>query len=240
MCVCKIQYFISKNVYTLSTNTTNSDSTDVKLDTTKLEDLDDALIDAFSGDIDLDSLAVASDSLGRVLESLIDEEADVATFPATFSEFLDKIGATFVALRDILDTDGDETVEGVQALRTRVEGGLPISRDLAMELRSFQNRYNSDIGSISETKTKDWPVDDVSALFLSNMLTEATFSSTKKVMAIAIPAGLCEAIYNVPVSLEDLSRSAEELSKTTFEVEIEKLDLTRPNLKIHTEGLFFR
>ena len=231
MCVCKIQYFISKNVYALSTNTTNSDSTDVKLDTTKLEDLDDALIDAFSGDIDLDSLAVASDSLGRVLESLIDEEADVATFPATFSEFLDKIGATFVALRDILDTDGDETVEGVQALRTRVEGGLPISRDLAMELRSFQNRYNSDIGSISETKTKDWPVDDVSALFLSNMLTEATFSSTKKVMAIAIPAGLCEAIYNVPVSLEDLSRSAEELSKTTFEVEIEKLDLTRPNLK---------
>ena len=230
MCICKIQHFASFKSYEITTNKTDQAGVDVSLNIERLVDISEYLVDAFSGEIDLDELASASSSLARILESLIDEEADVATFPATFSEYMDNTSISFTALQSALASDTDDT-SATLTLQERISAGLPVASDLAIQLSTFIDFYNSGTTSFTTFKATDWAVNDTSLAFLSSILQGTDFSENKKVLAIGIPAGLCDAIYNVPVSLEDSTRDASELATDVFEVEIEKIDLTRSSLK---------
>ena len=230
MCICKIQYFAAFKSYEITTNNTDQAGADISLSLERLIDTSEYLLDSFSGDIDLDELASASSSLARILESLIDEEADVATFPATFSEYMDSTSMSFTALQAALASDTDDT-SATLTLQERIATGLPVASDLAIQLSAFIDFYNSDAASFTGFKATDWAVNDISLAFLSSILQGTDFSENKKVLAVGIPAGLCDAIYNVPVSLEDSTRDISELATDIFEVEIEKIDLTRSSLK---------
>ena len=236
MCVCKIQYFASYKAYEITTNKTDMTGADVSLDFERLVDISENLIDAFSGELDLDDLASASDSLARILQSLIDEEADIATFPATFSEYMDSVGMSFTALRASLDQDISSTST---ALRERIASGLPVSSDLAIYLNAYTKLYNSDIASFDGTRMTDWAINDTSLSFFANALKDIGFSKNKKILAIGIPSGLCDAIYNIPISLEDSTREPSSLASDVFDIEVEKIDLTRPNLKFKAKTFSF-
>ena len=238
MCIAKMQMFAAKKSYSATSNDTTTVSTDISLDIDKLTDLSDGLVDAFQDEIDLDELSAVSDTLGRIVNSLVDEEALVATVPATFSEFLDNASIAFVGLQDALSTDTDISSE-VLTLRSRVQEGLPVASDLAMTLGGFVSRYNSDFAAFSGVRTRDPILDDNTLTFFSSMMQEAVFSESKKVMVVALPSGICDALYNVPVSLEDTSRVTSTLSDDIFEVQIEKIDLTRPTLKFKEKVFSF-
>ncbi|MAG26770.1 hypothetical protein CMI47_14610 [Candidatus Pacearchaeota archaeon] len=238
MCITKIQAFAAKKSYTSIANDTTTVSTDVVIDTEKLVDMSEGLTDAFQDEVDLDEISSASDTLGRIVDSLVNEEALVATIPATFSEFLDNASLAFIALQSTLLTDTDESSAAL-TLQNRVQEGLPVSSDLAMTLGGFVSSYNSDFGAFSGVMTRDPLLSDDALTFFSDMMKEESFSESKKIIAIALPSGLCDALYNIPVSLEDTSRESTTLSSDVFEVQIEKIDLTRPTLKFKEQVFSF-
>ena len=230
MCITKMYTFATKKSYTTTSNDTTSVSSDIGIDVEKLVDLSEGLTDAFQDDVDLDELSAVSDTLGRVANSLVEEEALVATVPAAFAEFLDNASLAFTGLQDAMSTDTDASSE-VLTLRSRIQEGLPVSSDLAITLGGYVSCYNSDFAAFSGIRTRDPLLNDDALLFFSSMMKETTFAETKKVMVIALPAGMCDALYNVPVSLEETSRESSALSRNTFEIQVEKIDLTRPTMK---------
>ena len=237
MCIAKMHVFLSKSAYSVASNTTKSTSLDITMETDYLSSLVDGLNDAFSDDIDVESLTSIAPSLGRVVDSLAEEEAFVATLPAAFSEYLDSIAESFSAVKEALVIDTDDASGSTVTLKDKVSDGLPVSRDLAMSLMSLVSFYNSDSLTFSSFKSLDMSLNDTAMMFFSKAMEGINFLENKKIAAIALPAGLCDSVYNVPVSLEDISRDAVTLSKDTFEIVIEKIDLTRPNL-IFEEKVF--
>ena len=239
MCITKMQMFAAKSCYSPAVNDTMTVSgVDISLDSEKLVDLSEGLVDAFQEEVDLDEMAAVSDTLGRIADSLVQEEALVATVPATFSEFLDNAAIAFEGLQTALSTDTDASAD-VLTLRNRVKEGLPVASDLAMTLSGFVSSYNSDFSTFSGIRTRDPVLSDNALTFFSSMMQDETFSESKKIMAIALTSGMCDALYNIPVSLENTSRESSTLLTDVFEVQIEKIDLTRPTLKFKEKVFSF-
>jgi len=239
MCITKMQMFAAQGCYSPAVNDTMAvPGMDITLDSEKLTDLSEGLIDAFQEEVDLDELAAVSDTLGRVADSLVQEEALVATVPATFSEFLDNTAIAFEGLQTALSTDTDASSE-VLTLRNRIQEGLPVASDLAMTLSGFVSSYNSDFSTFSGIRTRDPALSNDALTFFSSMMKDEIFSEPKKFMAIALTSGMCDALYNIPVSLEDTSRESSALLTDIFEVQIEKIDLTRPMLKFKEKVFSF-
>jgi len=230
MCIAKVHMFLSSSTYSLVQGTTQRESVDISMKTGYLSSLEDCLSEAFESSIDIDVLARYNPSIARIMDSLITEEAFIATLPAAFSVYLDNISEAFKDIKDILVKDtGDSTTTG-ESLQGKITKGLPIARDSVMSLKSLVEFYNSDALTFSSFKSLDVTLNDDALTFFSNMMKEIEFLSNKKVVAVALPAGLCDSVYNVPVSLEDISRDPNSLSKDTFEIVVDKIDLTRPTL----------
>ena len=239
MCIAKMHSFLSKDAYKASSNITKSTSIDITMDAEYLTSLSEGLVDAFSDDIDIDDLTSIAPSLGRIVDSLAEEEAFVATLPAAFSEYLDNISESFSAVKEALSTDTDDASGSTVTLNDKINDGLPVSRDLAMSLMSLVSFYNSDALLFSSFKSLDMSLSDTAMMFFSKAMEKIDFLENKKIAAIAIPSGLCDSVYNVPISLEDISRSGATLSKDTFEIVIDKIDLTRPGLTFEEKVFSF-
>lgn len=237
MCIAKLMFFLDNKSYTVAQNAKNS-STSVKIamKTEHLTNVLEALIEAFDDDVDVERLSSVSPSLGRIVESLAEEEAFIATLPATLSEYFDNISKNFGNVKSMLEpVPQAKAISLIEKLNT----GLLVSSDQAMSLKSLESFYNSSALSFSSFKALDTSLSNDAMFFLSQMAGNIDFLENKKIASIALPTGLCDSIYNIPVSLENITRDIPSLSKDSFEVVIEKIDLTRPSLRFKEKVFLF-
>jgi len=182
---------------------------------------------------DPSTLEESSSAISRTFTSL-DEDHEFATkFISSLSAYFSNVSDNYSAVATALTSDIDKETEGVQSLRERIDGGLPMSTDMCKMLLNYIRVYDSSDATYREIRTKDKLLACSNMTFMSSMLQEGDFCEANKLKyaIVGLPAGLLDVTKEEPVDLDDVDRDLATPSSENFLVSIEKVDLTRPELE---------